>query len=309
MDCADETYSLADVFPMDSLIRKKMVDNKINSELHIGFYNTRTNQYAYLSDGADSTSLEVHQFEFPVSENEIIRLSFPEKRKTLIKSILGTIISSLVLVLVAIVCYVIVTRMLLRQKKLTEMKNDFINNVTHEFKTPIATINLALANIENEQALTQPTIIKQFTKVIRDENLRLNTQVEKVLEARLIDDKDLSLKLEKVDMHQIIDQLSQAYALKIAKNGTFSKHLEATSFVVKGDAFHLSNTVSNLLDNAIKYSSEPRHITISTSNTGQSLQIAVKDNGLGIATEDQNSFLKSSSGCLPETYIPPKVLA
>lgn len=166
------------------------------------------------------------------------------------------------------------------------MKNDFINNVTHEFKTPIATITFAIANIENEQVIQNPALIKQFTQVIKDENKRLHTQVEKVLQAAIIEQKALELKKEAIDLQSIIENLSTAYSLK---TGTEHLHCQfnATHTKVVGDAFHLSNTISNLLDNALKYSGEQVSITIATENVGKLLKISVIDAGIGISPTQQ----------------------
>jgi two-component system phosphate regulon sensor histidine kinase PhoR len=176
--------------------------------------------------------------------------------------------------------------MLYRQKKLSEMKNDFINNVTHEFKTPIATITFAVANIENEKVLENPALIKQFTQVIKDENKRLNTQVEKVLQASILENKALELKNEKVDMQTIIQSLATAYEVKAGKEH-FHQHFHALQTIVTGDTFHLSNTISNLLDNALKYSGEQVSITISTENVGKMLKISIADEGIGISPAQQ----------------------
>ncbi len=177
--------------------------------------------------------------------------------------------------------------MLTKQKKLDALKNDFINNVTHELKTPISTISFAIANIENEQVLQNPATIKQFTKIIKEENKRLNTQVEKVLQAAMLDRKGLELKKESVDIHQLINQLADTYELKIGNKGKIKRQLNAKKAKVIGDSFHLSNAISNLLDNAIKYSPEIIDVLIATDSKDQSLVIKVSDKGLGISKEQQ----------------------
>ena len=167
------------------------------------------------------------------------------------------------------------------------MKNNFINNVSHEFKTPIATITFAVANIENEQVLSNPVAVKQFTKVIKDENKRLNTQVEKVLQAAIIDKKALELKKENVNIHLLINKLADAYQLKISERGNINRIFNASKAEISGDSFHLSNAISNLLDNAIKYSPESIEISIQTENTDKILKISIADKGLGISREQQ----------------------
>jgi signal transduction histidine kinase len=286
-DCEENEYSIAEIFPMDSLIRAKLKANGIEEEAQIGFFDVQQQQYAYLSPGSDSTALADNSFEFRISERESVQLHFPHRTTVLWKSLTGTIASSLGLILIALVCYILATKMLIRQKKLTEMKNDFINNVTHEFKTPLATIAFALANIENEKALSNPAVIKQFTHVIKEENKRLNMRVEKVLQAGAIENKGLELEQKEVDIHQIIRDLVETYSLQLSPADIFEHQLHAENSILIGDPFHLSNAVSNLLDNALKYSSTPRQICVTTQNTKHHLQIAVTDNGMGISKEAQ----------------------
>ena len=167
------------------------------------------------------------------------------------------------------------------------MKTDFINNVTHEFKTPIATINFALANIENDNTLQNPKAIKQFTEVIKYENQRLNGQVERVLQAAAANRNTLAIKKEKVEVHSILEKLANSYRLKLGEKDVLICRLMAKNHSIEGDHFHLSNLVSNLLDNAIKYSGEYKEIKVETENKGSYLIIRFTDNGIGISKEQQ----------------------
>lgn len=288
-DCEDKAKSIAQVFPIDSLIRKNLAEKGINtSQLVIGFYNTKQKRYHTLPTqaGKPETAWNSTAHKLAFTPHEEARLVFENENMLLYYSMLRPLLGAFLLLSISFGCAIWATVMLYRQKKLSEMKNDFINNVTHEFKTPIATITFAVANIENEKVLQNPALIKQFTQVIKDENKRLNTQVEKVLQASILENKALELKKEKVDMQTIIQSLATAYEMKAGKEH-FQTQFEALQTIVTGDAFHLSNTISNLLDNALKYSGEEVSITIATENTDKMLKISVIDAGIGISPAQQ----------------------
>lgn len=286
-DCAESDLSIAQIFPMDSLIREKLKVQEITTEARIAFYHTGQKRYVYTGENVDTLRAAASAYQYPFTANENLQLYFPRQKRALRDSLFGTFISSLGLVLISLLCYGLAARMLYRQKKLSEMKNDFINNVTHEFKTPIATITFALANIENEKILKDPVAVKQFTQVIKEESRRLNRQVEKVLESAMLDKQVLELKREKVNLHQLIQELVNAYELKIRENGRITLHLDAPECKITGDAFHLSNAISNLLDNAIKYSEGEVDIDIQTKIENQNLILSVADRGMGISKEQQ----------------------
>lgn len=291
-DCDKNSMSIAQIFPMDSLLKVKLVEKKITQEFHFAFFSRQENKYIFLPQNIDEQLFDSTKHKFDFNEREELRLYFPKENEELWRSLLMPFIASLVLVLTSLLCYGLAAQMLTKQKKLDAMKNDFINNVTHELKTPIATITFATANIENEQVLQNPEAIKQFTKVIKEENKRLNLQVEKVLQAAIIDKKALELKKENVNMHLLINQLADAYELKIAEKGKISRRLNAAKAEVIGDSFHLSNTISNLLDNAIKYSPEAIEITILTESNDKYLKISILDKGLGISREQQKMIFE-----------------
>lgn len=286
-DCEDSEMSIAQIFPLDSLIRSKLKENDINISAEIAFYNSTTQQYGYVSQGSDTINLANSSFQYQITNNEVLQLNFPRERETLRKELTSTVVSSLGLVLISLFCFGFAARMLFKQKQITEMKTNFINNVTHELKTPIATINFALANIENDNILNNPNAIKQFTEVIKYENQRLNNQVEKVLQAAALNRNTLTLKKEKVELHAILEKLVSSYQFKLGENDTLTHKLMAKHHFMKGDSFHLSNMVSNLLDNAIKYSGDGKEIKVETENEGQNLIIRFTDNGMGISKEQQ----------------------
>jgi len=287
LDCEKNSQSIAQIFPIDSLVTAQLKIQKIDTEVHLAFFDTRKNTYSFLPPNTDKQNFDNTKYQFSFGEREDLRLFFPKEKTFILKSLLVQFLASFFLIVISLICYRLAAQMLTKQKKLDALKNDFINNVTHELKTPISTISFAIANIENEQVLQNPATIKQFTKIIKEENKRLNTQVEKVLQVAMLDRKGLELKKESVDIHQLINQLADTYELKIGNKGKIKRQLNAKKAKVIGDSFHLSNAISNLLDNAIKYSPETIDVLIATDSKDQSLVIKVSDKGLGISKEQQ----------------------
>jgi two-component system phosphate regulon sensor histidine kinase PhoR len=168
------------------------------------------------------------------------------------------------------------------------MKTDFINNMTHEFKTPIATISLAADSIASPKIIHDENKINRFIGIIRQENKRMLQQVEKVLQMAMIDKKDFQLKLSDVDLHELIRQAVEHLSLQVQqREGHISTNLEAGQPVIQGDYTHLSNVFHNLIDNANKYSDKSPEILISTFNINGGIQIIVEDKGIGMTKEDQ----------------------
>jgi two-component system phosphate regulon sensor histidine kinase PhoR len=286
-DCEKQNQSIANIFSIDSLISKQLQEASIEQEVQFAFYSPSLKKYTYLPQGIEKQYFDETKFKFSFTDKEELRLYFPNENRAIWKSLTTPIFGSILLIIISLSCYGLAARLLHKQKKLDEMKNNFINNVSHELKTPIATITFAVANIENEQILHNPEAVRQLTKVIKEENKRLNAQVEKVLQAAIIDKKISELKKEKVNIHQLINQLADAYELKIAEKGKIRRRFNATQAKVLGDSFHLSNAISNLLDNAIKYSPENIEIEISTENKNKALEVSISDKGLGISKEQQ----------------------
>jgi two-component system phosphate regulon sensor histidine kinase PhoR len=245
-------------------------------------------------DTPESRSLFTSNYQVALYRNDIgsspgwLKLHFPNKKGWLWYSILPMLFAAILFTALILICFSYTIHVILRQKKVSEMKTDFINNMTHEFKTPIATISLAADSIASPKVIQDESRINRFIGIIRQENKRMLQQVEKVLQIALIDKKDFQLKISEVDMHELIRQAVDHLSLQVQqREGSISVQLDASIPVIQGDQTHLSNVIHNLLDNANKYSRDAPDIAISTYNTNGGLRIDVADKGIGMSKEDQ----------------------
>ncbi len=226
---------------------------------------------------------------------------FPNINTYLYKSQAGMFIFSLLFTLFILITFFITIRMILFQKKSSEIKTDFINNMTHEFKTPIATISLATDSIKNEKVIHNPEMVRSFLKIIKEENSRMNSQVERVLQMSLIEKNDFTIVKTTLDIHKIITNAIDNIQLQLKeKGGGINTLFESDSEEIVGDEVHLTNVIVNLLENALKYSKDKPEINISTENHINGIIITVEDNGIGMTKEQQNKifekFYRAESG-------------
>ncbi len=228
-------------------------------------------------------------------------LSFPDKNINMLKSISLLLIISAILTLIILTTFGTTIYMILRQKRISDIKTDFINNMTHEFKTPIATISLAVDSINNPKTLDKKDNILYYTGIIKEENKRMNSQVENVLQMSLLDKHEIEFNMQPYDLHELIRNAIRKISLQIEeRNGKIVVNLEATSHIARVDEEHFTNAILNLLDNANKYSPEAPEITVSTVNTDQHISIKVQDQGIGMSKEVQKKifekFYRQTSG-------------
>jgi len=220
-------------------------------------------------------------------------VTFPEEKQFIVASIFKILLLSAFFVLIIILSFVSALYQLVRQKQISEIKTDFINNMTHEFKTPIATINLALDAIKNPKIINDNEKVLRYVKMIRDENKRMHTQVENVLRISKLDKNQLDVSKDKVDIHDIIEEAITHIDLLVKnKNGTIKIDLGAGFTEVLANEFHLTNVIVNILDNAIKYSEDTPKIDISTVNTNKQIIIKIKDKGIGMSKNVQKNVFK-----------------
>ena len=218
-----------------------------------------------------------------------LKVYFPTKRDYIMSS-LNYIIPAFIMTFVLLVVFVITIYLIFRQKKLTDMKNDFINNMTHEFKTPISTISLAAQMLNDSSVRKSSNMLEHISNVINDETKRLRFQVEKVLQMSMFERQKATLKLQDVDANTIVENIIHTFKIKVEKyGGHIEAVLKAEQSIIHVDEMHFTNVIFNLLDNAVKYRREDESLKLSVTTrdvSGGRLEVTVADNGIGIRRED-----------------------
>lgn len=253
-DCSSEKMRYGDYVPLQAAKDKKVTSKKLPA----------WNNYAYY-----------------------FGVQFPNREAHLINQ-MGIWSFSSVVLLVVILFFGYTLFVILKQKRLSEIQKDFINNMTHEFKTPISTIAVSTEVLKDPNIIHQPERLLNYTTIIEKENTRLKQQVERVLQMARLDKEDIGLKKEIVDMHQIIqDAIKNTSAALHEKHGSISCLLKASRHTVEADKLHLTNVLYNLIDNAIKYCKTSPQILIRTADGGRNLLLEIEDNGIGISDDNQ----------------------
>ena len=283
---------------LDSLIRNEFAEMQIDMNYEYGIYNQQKKTfYAGHSTQYRQQLMDTHHWIslscLYRSGGYVLGAYFPEERSMLYRRILKWLIMSFIFLGILIFGFTYTILSFLKQKKLSEMKTDFVNNMTHEFKTPIATISLASEMLMKPQVSGTEERIRKYAGIIYDENLRLKNQVEQVLRIAVLDKGEIALKLQRVDLHEIITQSVRNFNLIIReRNGIIKTNLLATNSFVVADRMHIENILTNLLDNANKYSTHSPEITVSTNNSETGVLIIVQDKGIGISSENHKHVFK-----------------
>jgi two-component system phosphate regulon sensor histidine kinase PhoR len=217
---------------------------------------------------------------------ETLYLYLKEDNNYILGKIFWMIAASIIFTLVIIAAFTLTVRTMFSQKKLSEIKTDFINNMTHELKTPLATISLAIDALVNDKVIGDREKIKYYSGMIKEENRRMNKQVEKILQSAKLERQEIKLNLQHVDAHALIRKVADNLTLQIQeKNGVLALNLASAKHIVHVDEVHFSNIIFNLLDNAIKYAADNLEIEIHTATTSNMLAIKIRDNGIGMSKE------------------------
>ncbi len=235
------------------------------------------------------------------NKDDLLTVYFPARNSFLLKTLILPACLSLLFCIIIMGAFALSIYYIMRQKKVSEMKSDFINNMTHEFKTPLATISVATDSIVNPKVIGNPELISNYTSIIRKENLRMNKQVETILQIASLDRKDFDFKFKTIDVHELIDVAIQGFILQIeSRGGIVSIEKQALNPMVTADPTHALNVLNNLLDNANKYSPELPEITVSTRNNDRGVWISVSDKGIGMTKQEQGKvfekFYRVSTG-------------
>ncbi|MBQ1988200.1 MAG: HAMP domain-containing histidine kinase [Muribaculaceae bacterium] len=297
----------ADSAVVNEYLKDELSNNGLNLDFEFAVVD-RSGNDIYKTSGfyTDETTAVYSQVLFPndpVNKMTYLKVFFPKKSDYIFSSI-RFMIPSFAFTFILLVVFLFTIIIAFRQKKLSEMKNDFINNMTHEFKTPISTISLAAQMLNDDSVRKSPTMLQHISGVINDETKRLRFQVEKVLQMSLLDRQNATLKLQELDVNATIANVEHTYKLKVEKfGGKISTALDAEDSIVNVDEMHFTNVIFNLLDNALKYRREdiPLELSISTRNIGEDkVEIIIADNGIGIKKEDQKKifekFFRVSTG-------------
>ncbi|MFW6019508.1 MAG: sensor histidine kinase [Bacteroidales bacterium] len=292
--------------PVEERITEKYLDSIISSELQkqsidipytFGVIKAPYQSFAIAGSEEYKNELRDTPYSYELFPNNIFRepvylnIYFPEKRSYIISQMTNILVIAIVLISLLIFSFYYTIHTIFKQKKLSEMKNDFINNMTHEFKTPISTISLACQTLNDDEIPKDEKLYHNYIKVIEEENTRLGSMAEKVLQTAIIDKGTLQLKFEIINMHKVITNAISKIKMQIEqKGGTIKTDLQATNPVIRADRFHMTNVVFNLLDNANKYSLNEPHILVKDFNKSNGFQLEVSDNGIGISKAHQQKI-------------------
>ena len=287
-------------------ISRLMLDTIVRNEVHflgedLKFeyaVKTETGAYVFESKNFNSQShaIKIASQLFPHDINpapNFLELYFPNQRKILLRSVSFMAIASLVLTIVMLLVSLATIMVIFRQKKLSEIKNDFINNMTHELKTPISTISLASQMLGDKSVSISKQTLDHISNLIRDESKRLGSQVEKVLQMSIFDEGKMDLNFKQIEINSVIVQVVEKMSLQVnQKMATVNLEMDEDQKPVWGDEIHIANVFYNLLDNALKYSGQNPEIHLITRNNRNGINITVKDNGIGISKDNQKRIFE-----------------
>ena len=242
----------------------------------------------YTTEGGKNAYSQILFSNDPPNKMGVLKIHFPTMNSYIFSSV-RFMIPALFFTIVLCVTFIFTIYIIFRQKKVTELKNDFINNMTHEFKTPISTISLAAQMLTDNSVSKSSQMLQHITGIINDETKRLRFQVEKVLQVSLFDQQKVTMKMREIDINELVTGVVNTFALKVENNGgTIVTHLNATDSVVVADEMHITNVVFNLMDNAVKYKrdDEALRLTVKTWNESDKFCLSIQDNGVGIKKEN-----------------------
>ena len=284
---------------LDSLLHTELKKKSIDIPYDYAIINPRSGRLIEISKDYSNERLLQSNFKtnlFPndvTNEPNLLVIDFPSQEKYLMSKIWFPLSSSALLILIILICFGYAVFTIIRQKKISVMKTDFMNNMTHEFKTPISTIGLAIEALLDPTIPQKPSMKMKYLGIIAGENKRLESQVADVLQMAQLDKNELKLNLVTVDLHAIIQQAVDKISIQMERKlGHLKLALNATQFKFKGDEAYLLGVLLNLLDNALKYSTDAPNIMIRTQNIRGQLICSIKDHGMGMSKEAQRSIFQ-----------------
>ncbi|RYE36297.1 MAG: HAMP domain-containing histidine kinase [Sphingobacteriaceae bacterium] len=287
-----------DRLELDSLLRFELQNKNIT--LPFSYEITTASHDSLIFSNAQNYNTDKPQFirassyQTPIFTKEVVNdpgmlnIYFPEKNRLILNRVTGTVGISAGLLLVLIFCFAYTISLIFRQKKLADMKTEFINNMTHEFKTPVSTIMIASEALKDDEIVQDKARVSRLAGIIYDENVRLGSHIERVLNIARIEQDDFKLDLKEIDVNEQITAVVDSMSLKIQKHSAqVALDLNALPAVILADELHFTNVLYNLIDNALKYSKDEPQINIFTKSTANQLFISVEDNGIGMNRDQQ----------------------
>ena len=276
---------------LDSIVRRELLRKGIKARYEYRITNERDSTiYASPKFKADFKGLVLKDKLFPndfFARRYFLTLYFPNQKTYLLNSLGRITLSSLALTFLIVFTFSVTLYIIFKQKKISEIRNDFVNNLTHELKTPISTISLAAQMLNDKSIPLERKNLDYLGTLVADESKRLGLQVEKVLQMAIFEKAKLKLRLKEVNVHEIIKRVSNNFALQLqSENGVLKLELDSDKPVVLADEVHITNVVNNLLDNAVKYKKGNPEITIFTKNSTDGIVVTFQDNGIGISREN-----------------------
>jgi two-component system, OmpR family, phosphate regulon sensor histidine kinase PhoR len=293
--------------PLDKRLSPFWIDSLLRFELHnkgiflpfnysVSTFNSDSVIYSSVlyTDNTNPPLVPANTYQVPIFSKEVIndpgkiKISFPQKNSLILTKMTATMATSGGLLFVLILCFGYTIFSILRQKKISEMKMDFINNMTHEFKTPVSTIMIASEALRDEEIVEDKSRVTRLANIIFEENERLGSHIERVLNIARIEKNDFKLDIKQLDVNEMVTTVLDSMELKLQKHKVIANlSLEAENAMIEADELHFSNVLYNLIDNAIKYSAEEPEITISTFNKNGQVVIRVADKGIGMNRDQQ----------------------
>lgn len=298
----EQSSNIKEMEPLriDSMAKVELAKFGIDTYYELGIYSPTKNAMLFQKTGRFPQQLIDESFAFdlyptisPVRFADKLLVYFPNEKRFLVRQLSELLFVSGALILTIILAFASTIYVILRQKKLSEMKSDFVNNMTHEFKTPISTIALACEALRDNDIQKSEVLYSTYISMIDEENKRLGTMAEQVLQSAVLDKGELILKKDKLDFHDIIKEAVATKMLQAkSRNGHIFADLKADDSFVIGDKVHLTNIVLNLLDNALKYTEAVPQIVVKSRNIPNAFELSVVDNGIGISKANQKRIFE-----------------
>ncbi len=287
-----------DVKTLDSVLSKELKLNGLKTKFGFAVMDKKNNITEVVNDIYKAEKVD-SDYTYPLFTDSkdrtlyTLALVFPDKKYSLAKTNLPMLLGTIMSLLTILGIYIISINYMMKQKKIAEVKTDFINNMSHEFKTPLATISVATDSLANDKIATNPDKVKYYSGLIKQENLRMKKQVENVLNMSKLERNEVKLFLKETDVRALIKEITESFGLIVAqRNGTLTQEFNTDRYKFKIDEFHFSNALVNLLDNANKYSPDAPEIKVRTRNEGNWYVVEISDKGMGMETDNKTRIFE-----------------